>query len=236
MPSVCVGEQNGIDCGERMTVPVDGGKMEKEWETGTSIIEQLVPEIRMHALTFLDYPSLCGLSMTNSLLHRAANDESVWKALYLKDFSLEQGNVKPANGWKAYYAATVAIVKCNAEFYRIVKERSHSAISQFWHNAGYVKCFHANGKSFTGYNEVMESWRVAFSWENVIDFQIRDVRTRVLTDMAWVTMKAFADMERAYNVTNIYELCNGIRRRPDKDFQGNGGFDHGKFMFWVVGL
>ncbi|XP_057810028.1 probable F-box protein At4g23960 isoform X5 [Salvia miltiorrhiza] len=156
MPSVCVGEQNGIDCGERMTVPVDGGKMEKEWETGTSIIEQLVPEIRMHALTFLDYPSLCGLSMTNSLLHRAANDESVWKALYLKDFSLEQGNVKPANGWKAYYAATVAIVKCNAEFYRIVKERSHSAISQFWHNAGYVKCFHANGKSFTGISKSLE--------------------------------------------------------------------------------
>lgn len=62
---------------------------------------------------------------------------------------------------------------------------------------------------FSSYNEVMESWRAGFSWENVTDFQIRDVTTRVLTDMAWVTMKAFADMERAYNVTNIYELCNG---------------------------
>ncbi|GAB2273732.1 hypothetical protein Dimus_008511 [Dionaea muscipula] len=38
------------------------------------------------------------------------------------------------------------------------------------------------------YNAVMERWQISFNWEQQGDeaVQIRDVRTRVLTDMAWV--------------------------------------------------
>ncbi|XP_042023916.1 probable F-box protein At4g23960 [Salvia splendens] len=147
--------QNGVHSKERTTLLVDGG--ENGAQAGISLMEQLVPDLRLHALSFLDYPSVCHLSMTNSLLYRAANDEILWKTLYLKDFSLDQGDVKPANGWKACYAATLAIVNINADFFRIVKERSHTAMSQFWLNAGYVKCFLATGESFTGYNQVMAS-------------------------------------------------------------------------------
>ncbi|KAI3453836.1 hypothetical protein Pfo_010499 [Paulownia fortunei] len=217
MPCDCTGEQSGIDSGEKMTARVsgsvgieNGGEMVVERQSGASMMEQLVPEITMHALSYLDYPSLCRLSMTNSLMRKAANDDNAWKALYHKDFTLEQDNVRPANGWKAYYAATRAIVNINTEFFRIVRERSLPSMGQFWLNADYVKCFHATGESFSGYNAVMESWQLAFSWENVADFQIRDVRTRVLADMAWVTMKAYVDMENGtYNVTNVYELHNG---------------------------
>lgn len=52
--------------------------------TGASMMEQLVPEITTHALSYLDYPSLCRLSMTNSLMRKAANDDNAWKALYHK--------------------------------------------------------------------------------------------------------------------------------------------------------
>ncbi|CAN1184412.1 F-box protein SKIP8 [Linum perenne] len=48
------------------------------------MMEQLVPEITTHALSYLDYPSLCRLSMTNSLMRKAANDDNAWKALYHK--------------------------------------------------------------------------------------------------------------------------------------------------------
>ncbi|KAH6801838.1 Nuclear transport factor 2 family protein [Perilla frutescens var. frutescens] len=203
-------EKSGTDSGEKMAAVENGIEMVLEWQTGTSMMEMLVPEITMHALSYLDYPSLCRLSMTNSLMHRAANDENAWKALYLKDFSLEQANVKPENGWKAFYAATRAVVNINAEFFRIVKEKSLSAMSQFWLNTDYVKCFHATGESFSGHAEVMESWRSAFSWENVADSQIQDVRPRVLTDVAWVTMKAHVGMETGLcNITNVYELHNG---------------------------
>lgn len=51
---------------------------------GVSMMEQLVPEITTHALSYLDYPSLCRLSMTNSLMRKAANDDNAWKALYHK--------------------------------------------------------------------------------------------------------------------------------------------------------
>ncbi|XP_051130108.1 F-box protein SKIP8 isoform X2 [Andrographis paniculata] len=214
----CAVGGSGIGCGGgEMTAVVsgvganeNGGDMVVERQTGASMMEQLVPEITTHALSYLDYPSLCRLSMTNSLMRKAANDDNAWKALYHKDFTLEQDNVIPTNGWKAYYAATRAVVNANAEFFRIVKERSLQAMGQFWLNADYVKCFHATGESFSGYNAVMESWQLAFSWENVADFQIRDVRTRVLTDMAWVTMKAYIDVDnRPFNVTNVYERLNG---------------------------
>lgn len=60
------------------------------------------------------------------------------------------------------------------------------------------------------YNGVMQSWQLAFTWQQGVEFQIRDVRARVLTDMAWVTMKAYVDMENdSFNVTNIFEFHNG---------------------------
>lgn len=208
-------EEREIDS-EEMTARVsngvseNGGEMAVERQSGASMMEQLVPEITTHALSYLDYPSLCRLSMTNSLMRKAANDDNAWKALYHKDFTLEQDNVTPPNGWKAYYAATRAIVTVNAEFFRIVRERSLQAMRQFWLNVDYVKCFHATGESFSGYNAVMESWQLAFNWENVADFQIRDVRARVMSSMAWVTMKAYLDIgAEPFSVTNVYELHNG---------------------------
>lgn len=56
--------------------------------SGSSMMEELVPEITTHALSYLDYPSLCRLSMTNSLMRKAANDDNAWKALYHKVNSL----------------------------------------------------------------------------------------------------------------------------------------------------
>lgn len=63
---------------ERATVAVT------ETRTDASMMEQLVPEITTHALSFLDYRSLCRLSMTNSLMRKVANDDNTWKALYHK--------------------------------------------------------------------------------------------------------------------------------------------------------
>ncbi|KAL6549839.1 F-box protein skip8 [Orobanche minor] len=194
----------------------NGGEKAVDRQTGTSMMEQLVPEITTHALSYLDYPSLCRLSMTNSLMRKAANDDNAWKALYrkwcsvAKDFTLEQDNVIPPNGWKAYYAATRAIVNVNSEFFGIIRERSLQAMGQFWLNADYVKCCFASGASFSGYSAVMESWQLVFSWGNVADLQIRDVRTRVVSNMAWVTMKAYIGIAPGpYNLTSIYEFHNG---------------------------
>lgn len=49
---------------------------------GLSMIEQLVPEITTYALSYLDYSSLCRLSMTSSSMRKAANDDNLWKSLY----------------------------------------------------------------------------------------------------------------------------------------------------------
>lgn len=178
--------------------------------TGSSMMEELVPEITTHALSYLDYPSLCRLSMTNSLMRKAANDDNAWKALYHKDFTLEQDSVTPSNGWKAYYAATRAIVIVNTEFFNIIRDKSIPAMSRFWLNADYVKCIHGSGELFSGYNAVMQSWQLVFNWEQGLNYQVRDVRARVLTDMAWVTMKTCVDVDTVpFNVTNVFEFHSG---------------------------
>lgn len=205
----------GCSCGgsgwkemvERRPMAVVAG----ERMTGASMMEQLVPEITTHALSYLDYPSLCRLSMTNSLMRKAANDDNAWKALYHKDFTLEQDSVTPANGWKAYYASTREIMNINAEFFKIIREKSLPAMGHLWLKGDYVKCFHANGEFFTGYNAVIESWQLAFNWEQQsMDFQIRDVRARVFPDSAWVTMKAYLQQDaRPFYMTNVFEFHKG---------------------------
>nr|XP_043640292.1 F-box protein SKIP8 isoform X2 [Erigeron canadensis]XP_043640293.1 F-box protein SKIP8 isoform X2 [Erigeron canadensis] len=181
---------------------------ERQQMIGASMMEQLVPEITTHALSYLDFPSLCRLSMTNSSMRKAANDDNAWKALYHKDFTLEQGSVIPANGWKAYYAATRAIMNTNQQFFDIIRERSLPDMGRFWLNADYVKCIHASGELFSGYSGVLGSWQLAFNWEQ-LNFQVRDVRSRVLPGIAWVTMKAHVGVDHGtMNMTNVFEFHN----------------------------
>lgn len=60
------------------------------------------------------------------------------------------------------------------------------------------------------YNAVIQSWQLAFNWEQGVNFQVRDVRARVMSDMAWVSMKTFVDMDSGpFNVTNTFEFHNG---------------------------
>ncbi|XWS50108.1 hypothetical protein CRYUN_Cryun12cG0060300 [Craigia yunnanensis] len=145
---------NGGSAGpaEEGMVTADVSKVVAERLSGASMMEQLVPEITTHALSYLDYPSLCRLSMTNSLMRKAANDDNAWKALYHKDFTLEQDSLTPVNGWKAYYAATRAIMNVNTEFFNIIRDGSLPAMSRFWLTADYVKCVHASGELFSGYD------------------------------------------------------------------------------------
>lgn len=71
--------------------------------------------------------------------------------LFHQDFTTEQYNVNPRDGWKAYYAATRAVIIVNSEFYNIIRERSLPSMSRFWLNADYVKCVHSSGELFSGY-------------------------------------------------------------------------------------
>jgi len=91
----CNGEIGSVNSADSFTAEekhLNGGgaaeEMVVEKQSGASMMEQLVPEITTHALSYLDYPSLCRLSMTNSLMRKAANDDNAWKALYHKVFVL----------------------------------------------------------------------------------------------------------------------------------------------------
>lgn len=67
------------------------------------------------------------------------------------------------------------------------------------------------------YSAVIDSWALAFNWGQGaggagqgVGFQLQDVRARVLSDMAWITFKVFADVDAGpFHVTNVYEFQNG---------------------------
>lgn len=60
------------------------------------------------------------------------------------------------------------------------------------------------------YTGVLRSWQQALNWEPAVNFQVRDVRSRVLPGIAWVTMKAFVALEHnPMSMTNVFELHNG---------------------------
>ncbi|KAK9926946.1 hypothetical protein M0R45_024152 [Rubus argutus] len=67
-----------------------------------------------------------------------------------------------------------------------------------------------SGELFSGYNAV-QSWQLAFNWEQAVNFQVRDVCAHVLTDMALVTIKTYVDDHLdtgPFNVTNVFEFHN----------------------------
>jgi ketosteroid isomerase-like protein len=70
-----------------------------------------------------------------------------------------------------------------------------------------------SNSSLDRYNAVMNSWALLFNWGQDggqgTDFQLRDVRARVLSDVAWVNMKVHVDGEPGpLHATNVYEFRN----------------------------
>ncbi|KAK8658265.1 hypothetical protein V6N13_036474 [Hibiscus sabdariffa] len=63
---------------------MDVSKVVAEMQSGAPMMELLVPKITTHALSYLDYPSLCRLFMSNWLIRKVANDDNAWKSVYHK--------------------------------------------------------------------------------------------------------------------------------------------------------
>ncbi|KAJ7523274.1 hypothetical protein O6H91_18G044800 [Diphasiastrum complanatum] len=185
-------------------------KQQLNLSSDASMMEQLVPEITHHALSYLDFKSLCSMSMTNSVMRKAANDDSAWKALYHKDFTVEQSSIIPPHGWKAHYAVTKAVADVNKSFYKKFRAKSLRGMSRLWLRADYVKCIHPGGEILSGYETVIENWRLVFNWSQRYDFQLQDVRVRVYGDMAWVTLKEYVNAsEEPLLATNCFEFHGG---------------------------
>ncbi|KAK9020767.1 hypothetical protein V6N11_010783 [Hibiscus sabdariffa] len=88
-------------------VTMDVSKVVAEMQSGAPMMELLVPKITTHALSYLDYPSLCRLFMSNWLIRKVANDDNAWKSVYHKGLVASLTLVKRQHGpW-----SSVPIVK-----------------------------------------------------------------------------------------------------------------------------
>lgn len=192
------------------TVGAAAGPCSNAKVTAPMTLEQLVPEITHHALSYLDFRSLCCVSMTNSAMRRAANDDSAWKALFRQDFNGEQDGSVPRFGWKAHYAVTKAVTEVNNSFYKKFRAKSWKGMSRLWLRADYVKCIHPGGEMLSGYEAVMENWHLVFNWSQRYDFVLSDLRVRVAGEVAWVTLKEFVNSSmEPLMATNCFEFHDG---------------------------
>lgn len=203
-------------------------------QPGASIMEQLVPEITQHMLSYLDFKSLCNVSMTNSCMRRVANDDSIWKALFHKDFTVEQSCVMAPLGWKAHYAVTKAVLETNRNFYKSIHTQSIKGMNRLWLHSDYVKCIHPNGECLSGYDSIMEHWRTIFSWNQRFDYDLQEERARVFGNVAWVTLKEFINSStEPLLTTNVFELHHGhwYMVHHHSSLQSDAGnFDFGPFV------
>ena len=88
--------------------------------------------------------------------------------------------------------------------------------------------------SVSSYNAVMGSRQILLGREDVAAFRIQDVRVRVLSNVAWLTMKVYLEnVPGLFNMTNIYELRDGRwnmvhYHSSDLVWIGGGGHGHGQ--------
>ncbi|ANM66251.1 F-box family protein [Arabidopsis thaliana] len=173
------------------------------------MIEQLFPEVTCYALRYLDYSSLCQLSMTSSSMRKTANDDVLWRALYFQEFTEETNGGTPVNGWKAFFAVTKQVMTVNDKFFSILDSRSLPRMTSLWLNSDYVKCFNGSGELFTGFDAVMQRWDFCFdNWEIGFPTYVIESRTRILSSVAWVSTIALHHIGQ-FNITNVFELHNG---------------------------
>ncbi|KAH7280618.1 hypothetical protein KP509_36G006000 [Ceratopteris richardii] len=202
-------------------------------QPGASIMEQLVPEITQHMLSYLDYRSLCNVSMTNSCMRRVANDDSIWKSLFHKDFTSEQSCVILPSGWKAHYAVTKAVLEVNRNFYKSFHAKSIKGMNRLWLHSDYVKCIHPHGECLSGYESIMEHWRTVFGLNQRFDFELQEERARVFGNVAWVTLKECVNSSTDLLTTNVFELHHGhwymVHHHSSLQLEG-GNLDFGPFV------
>lgn len=104
----------------------------------SSMMEQLVPEIMQHTLSYLDYKSLCNMSMTNSVIRRAASDDSAWKSLFHKVlnifwcwslfipayFLLGDGLFWREGMWQTFMNVSRSFFACKSAIFAVMQEFS----------------------------------------------------------------------------------------------------------------
>lgn len=100
----------------------------------------------------------------------------------------------------------------NARFYEAFEQKSLDDIDNIWSHKDYVTCVHPGWNVLVGWTNVRQSWERIFTNEMVTKFSLRNVRARVLRDVAIVLLEEEVTFvsgplvqTRSMIATNIFE-------------------------------
>ncbi len=101
------------------------------------------------------------------------------------------------------------VAQTNRAFYDAVQALQISRMEPMWLPADFIKCIHPGWELLTGWERVMDSWRVIFENTVSIQFELADVDVRVLGGYGWVTcVEHISDQTGAIGealATNLFE-------------------------------
>jgi ketosteroid isomerase-like protein len=86
----------------------------------------------------------------------------------------------------AFTEEQALVAQANESFYRAVESFDVPTVAAAWLQSDVVKCIHPNWEPLTGWDQVMESWRLIFRNTRRMRFELSDVLVDVRGGFGWV--------------------------------------------------
>ena len=100
----------------------------------------------------------------------------------------------------------------NARFYEAFEQKNLDELEDIWSHKDHCTCIHPGWNVLIGWKEIRQSWVRIFTNEMVTKFSLRNVRTKVLNDIAIVLLEEEVTFvsgplaqTRSIIATNIFE-------------------------------
>ncbi len=104
----------------------------------------------------------------------------------------------------------------NRRFYEAFESLDFKCMEGIWLREDYIKCVHPGWALLSGWDAVMESWQQIFENTQQMGFTLTNVKTRVLGDLAWVTLyENLNSTQRGQTNGAVVLTTNIYEQRPD---------------------
>lgn len=104
------------------------------------------------------------------------------------------------------------VLSQNARFYEAFEQKNLDGMNDVWSHKDHVMCVHPGWNALVGWKDVRQSWERIFTNDMAMKFSLRNVRARVLNNIAIVILEEEVTFvsgplaqTRSIIATNIFE-------------------------------
>jgi len=108
-----------------------------------------------------------------------------------------------------------AVIEANTAFYRAFESLDLGRMEGAWLHAASVTCVHPGWSLLVGWGPVMASWQRIFANTVTMRFNITDVRTEVVGELAWVVCTENLQSAQHGEAVNAQLQATNVFQRRD---------------------